>query len=142
MRTPRINGPGIVTILALVAGWEALVRSGEVKFDYLPAPSGIIVAWGGLIASGEMFAQTLHTLESILIGWTVAAAIGIGLGISLGLSPFLRRWLLASLEVLRPLPAIAFLPLAILHNTDRHCHRPCYWKVPTCRKKQRQGSLF
>jgi ABC-type nitrate/sulfonate/bicarbonate transport system permease component len=53
-------------------------------------------------------------VESILIGWTAAAAIGIGLGLALGLSPLLRRWSLASFEVLRPLPAIAFLPLALL----------------------------
>jgi len=64
--------------------------------------------------SGELFSQALHTVESILIGWTVAAAIGIGLGLALGLSPLLRRWSLASFEVLRPLPAIAFLPLALL----------------------------
>ena len=42
------------------------------------------------------------------------AAIGIGLGLALGFSPLLRRYSLASFEVLRPLPAIAFLPLALL----------------------------
>ena len=61
-----------------------------------------------------MFVQTQHTLISILVGWTVATVIGIGLGLTLGLSPWLRRWSLASFEVLRPLPAIAFLPLALL----------------------------
>src|SRR6478752_2817074 len=96
MRTSRFNIPGLATILVLLAGWEVLVRSGAAKFDYLPAPSGILLASGSLI------------------GWTVAAAIGIGLGLALGLSPLLRRWSLASFEVLRPLPAIAFLPLALL----------------------------
>ena len=100
--------------MVLLAGWEVLVRSGAVTFDYLPAPSGILLASGSLIASGELFSQALHTVESILIGWTAAAAIGIGLGLALGLSPLLRRWSLASFEVLRPLPAIAFLPLALL----------------------------
>lgn len=103
-----------MTILGLLAGWEVLVRSGAVTFDYLPAPSGILLASGSLIASGELFSQALHTVELILIGWTAAAAIGIGLGLALGLSPLLRRWSLASFEVLRPLPAIAFLPLALL----------------------------
>jgi sulfonate transport system permease protein len=114
MRIPRFNTPGLLTIAVLLVGWESLVRSGAVKFDYLPAPSGIFLAWVALIASGEMFAQTLHTLASVLIGWTVAVMIGIGLGLALGLSPSLRRWSLASFEVLRPLPAIAFLPLALL----------------------------
>ena len=114
MRISKFNIPGLVTILVLLAGWEVLVRSGAAKFDYLPAPSGILLASGSLIVSGELFSQALHTVESILIGWTVAAAIGIGLGLALGLSPLLRRWSLASFEVLRPLPAIAFLPLALL----------------------------
>src|SRR5215467_2259418 len=114
MRTTKFNTPGLLTILILLGGWEIMVRSGAVKFDYLPAPSGIFVAWGSLIASGEMLAQTAHTVQSIAIGWTVAATIGIGFGLLLGLSPFARRWSLASFELLRPLPAIAFLPLALL----------------------------
>ena len=70
MRTSKFNIPGLVTILVLLAGWEVLVRSGAAKFDYLPAPSGILLASGSLIVSGELFSQALHTVESILIGWT------------------------------------------------------------------------
>ena len=114
MRRPKINGPGAATLLVLVVAWEALVRYHVLDFEYLPAPSEIVAAWIPLIASGEMFQQTLHTFIAVMIGWSVAAALGVGLGIALGLSPFLRRWSLASFEVLRPLPAIAFLPLALL----------------------------
>lgn len=114
MHNTKFNTPGLLTILILLAGWEIVVRTGAVKFDYMPAPSGIFLAWGSLIASGEMLAQTAHTVQSIAIGWTVAAVIGIGLGLLLGLSPFVRSWSLASFELLRPLPAIAFLPLALL----------------------------
>jgi ABC-type nitrate/sulfonate/bicarbonate transport system permease component len=114
MRTIKFNAPGLLTILVVLCAWEIVVRAGVVKFDYLPAPSGIFVAWGSLIVSGEMLLQTIHTIQSIAIGWSVAAAIGIGLGLLLGLSLFIRRWSLTSFELLRPLPAIAFLPLALL----------------------------
>ncbi|HEY7973440.1 MAG TPA: ABC transporter permease subunit [Xanthobacteraceae bacterium] len=114
MRAPRLNLPGLATIAVVLAVWEAAARCGFLPFDYLPMPSEIFLAWGDLIASGEMFVQTLHTVESIIIGWTIAVAIGIGLGLALGLSPQMRRWSLASFEILRPLPAIAFLPLALL----------------------------
>ena len=50
----------------------------------------------------------------MLIGWTIANVIGIGLGLVLGFSAFARRYILASLEVLRPMPIVAFLPLALL----------------------------
>lgn len=101
-------------LVTLALLWEAAVRFKLIEFEYLPAPSGILAAWGGLIASGEMLDQTLHTFYAVAIGWTVATALGVGLGIILGLSATVRKWSLASFEMLRPLPAIAFLPLALL----------------------------
>jgi sulfonate transport system permease protein len=114
MRADRINIPGIVTLLLVAAVWEASVRMGFVTFEYLPAPSAIAVAFAGIVRSGELFTNTAHTLGSVLIGWVLAGLIGGVLGLIFGLSRFARRWFLASLEVLRPLPAIAFLPVALL----------------------------
>jgi ABC-type nitrate/sulfonate/bicarbonate transport system permease component len=112
--TASFNIPGTLTLLAAVAGWEAAVRTGLLTFEYLPAPSAIVVAFGAIVRSGELLAATLHTLRSILIGWLSAGLIGFALGLIFGLSGFARRWFLATLEVLRPLPAIAFLPVALL----------------------------
>ncbi|HEX4407827.1 MAG TPA: ABC transporter permease subunit [Xanthobacteraceae bacterium] len=110
----KLNIPGTLTLLALVALWEVAVRGGAVTFDYLPAPSAIAVAFVGIVRSGELLTATLHTLGSVLIGWVLALVIGGALGLLFGLSAFARRWFLATLEVLRPLPAIAFLPVALL----------------------------
>jgi len=109
-----VNIPGTLTILAIALAWELAVRSGAVAFDYLPPPSAILATWGGMLASGEMIEPTLHTLWSVLIGWFIASIVGMGLGLALGFSAFARRYFQASLEVLRPLPAVAFLPLALL----------------------------
>jgi sulfonate transport system permease protein len=114
MRTTAINIPGIATLAAVALAWELAVRTGLVTFEYLPAPSAIAVAFVGIVRSGELLANTAHTLRSILIGWLLALLIGGALGLIFGLSRFGRRYFLASLEVLRPLPAIAFLPVALL----------------------------
>jgi len=114
MRPSFLNIPGTLTLLAVAAAWEASVQSGAVTFEYLPAPSGIIIALVDLVSSGELAANTAHTMRSVLIGWILSIAIGSGLGLLFGLSAFARRYFLASLEVLRPLPAIAFLPVALL----------------------------
>jgi len=112
---PRwVNIPGTLTLLACVAAWEGAIQSGLVTFDYLPAPSGILVAFLELVRSGELLTNTTHTLRSIVLGWIAASAIGLALGLIFGLSPLVRRYCLASIEVLRPLPAIAFLPAALL----------------------------
>jgi len=109
-----INVPGLLTIAVVLGLWEAAVQSGQVTFDYLPRPSGIIAALAGLARSGQLLIDVAHTLRSVLIGWSVASAIGIGLGLSLGLSDRARRYGMATVEVLRPMPGIAFLPLALL----------------------------
>lgn len=114
MREGRLNLPGLALIAALLAAWEIAIRSGAVAFDYLPAPSAIAAAGWRLIVSGQLETNAAHTLGSVLAGWLLASAIGIALGLLLGLSAGARRYVQASLEILRPLPGIAFLPVALL----------------------------
>jgi sulfonate transport system permease protein len=110
----HINIPGLLTIGVILALWEGAVDTGLITFDYFPAPSAIGVAFAHIVGSGKLFVETLHTLNSMLIGWVIACLLGIGLGLTLGLSPVFRRYSMATFEVLRPMPAIAFLPLALL----------------------------
>jgi ABC-type nitrate/sulfonate/bicarbonate transport system permease component len=110
----RPNIAGLATLAACVLAWETSIRAGVLQYQYLPAPSTIVVGAGELIASGELLDATLHTLESVFLGWTVAVAAGVSLGLLLGSSPLLRRYALATIEVLRPMPAIAFVPVALL----------------------------
>jgi len=110
----NVNWAGALTLLAVAGIWELAARSGAITFEFLPAPSGIFAAGLTLLVSGELLVATAHTLWAVVIGWLIACAIGISLGLLLGLSPFARRYFQTSLEVLRPLPAIAFLPVALL----------------------------
>jgi sulfonate transport system permease protein len=94
--------------------WEAAIRAGVLDYQYLPAPSAIIRGAGELAASGELADATLQTLASVFLGWASAVAAGVSLGLLLGAAPAARRWSLATIEVLRPMPAIAFVPVALL----------------------------
>ena len=58
MRADRINIPGIATLLAMAAAWEASARTGLLTFEYLPAPSAIALAFIGIVRSGELAANT------------------------------------------------------------------------------------
>jgi ABC-type nitrate/sulfonate/bicarbonate transport system permease component len=110
----RINWPGLATIVLAFLLWEMLLRAGFAQYQNLPAPSAIA---GGLVeiaASGQLLADTLHTLRSVLVGWGAALLAGVVLGLLLGVSRTLRRYCLASIEVLRPMPGIAFAPVALL----------------------------
>lgn len=110
----RFNLSGTVTIIVVLAIWEIAVRGGLVTFEYLPAPTAIIAAAWGLLLSGELVAQTAHTIGAVLLGWLIACAGGLTLGLLLGFSRTAKRYVEATLELLRPLPGIAFLPVALL----------------------------
>jgi ABC-type nitrate/sulfonate/bicarbonate transport system permease component len=109
-----VNLPGLLTAATFIALWELAVRSGMVQYEYLPAPSAIAGGLGTLAASGQLAVDTWHTLQAVLLGWAIAALLGVSLGLSMGTSATFRRYSLATVEVLRPMPGIAFVPVALL----------------------------
>lgn len=110
----RINLLGLGTIVLVLAVWEIALRSGFAQYQNLPAPSAIAVGLVEIVRSGKLLEDTAHTMLSVLVGWTVALALGVILGLLLGRSATIRRYTLASIEVLRPMPGIAFAPVALL----------------------------
>ena len=90
--------------------WEVAVRSGLLEYEYLPAPSAIGRGLAELAKDGTLAPDMAHTLISVAIGWAVAIAVGTSLQSLLGLSPTARRYSLASIEILRPMPGVAFAP--------------------------------
>ena len=103
-----INWPGTAVFVFVGIAWEAAVRSGLLEYEYLPAPSAIGLGFGELAGQGILAPDIAHTL------WTAAIVLGISLGFLLGLSPTARRYSLASIEVLRPMPGVAFAPVGLL----------------------------
>jgi ABC-type nitrate/sulfonate/bicarbonate transport system permease component len=110
----RINWLGLATIALGFALWEIALRAGFAQYQNLPTPSAIAFGLVEIMRNGQLLADTSHTLLPVLVGWLAAVAMGVVLGLMLGASPMLRRYSLASIEVLRPMPGIAFAPVALL----------------------------
>lgn len=110
----RFNLPGILALVALVAAWQIVVATGLVSSDSLPEPSSVAAAAGSLIASGPLLSALGHTVLLTVLGWLIASVIGTIVGLALGLSRTGWRYSMASFEVLRALPGISFVPLAIV----------------------------
>jgi sulfonate transport system permease protein len=101
--------------MAALAGlWEVVVRTRLLDYQFLPAPSAVAVAAGHLVSSGAMAGDVLHTTRVTLVGWLLASALGIGLGLVLGLSDRAWRWSMASIEILRAVPPVTLVPVALL----------------------------
>jgi sulfonate transport system permease protein len=81
---------------------------------YLPGPDR---TWNALLrgfASGALSDQLWQTVQRMLLGWLVASLVGVAIGAAIGLSPPARAYLGPTLEFMRPLPASAVIPLAIV----------------------------
>lgn len=110
----RINVTGVAVFVLGLLLWEGAVRSGLLAFDYLPPPSTVAAGLGELVRSGELGVALPHTLTVAVAGWATAGLVGIAAGAVLGLVRPVWQYTMASLEALRALPIVAFVPVAVL----------------------------
>jgi len=100
--------------VAIVALWEVLCRANLIRVIALPAPSTVAVTLWGLCASGELFVHIGASLLRVLEGFAGAAVLGLVLGVAVGISATFARITDLIIQILRPIPPIAWIPLAIL----------------------------
>jgi NitT/TauT family transport system permease protein len=112
-RAARIARSVIVPV-AVLALWEVLSRAGVFSPLVLPAPSRVVVRWWDYAASGEMLQDVVGSLTRVLGGFAIGAGLALPVGLLMGARDWVHDLLNPLLQVLRPIPPIAFIPLAIL----------------------------
>jgi len=109
--------PPFVRKLAGLVGfllvWEAASRLGLVDARVLPPPSQVLLRFALLFTDQRFVADVISTVLSWLIALLCATVVGVGLGMLFGSVPALRLISMPVVEFLRPLPAVALIPLAI-----------------------------
>lgn len=113
-RPRSLNLSGLSVVLAVLAVWEVAVVTGALRYAYLPAPHEIFSAGAELFAEGRLPADALHTVGVTLAAWAVALLVGTAVGVLMGLWRPARALLSTSVDVLRTLPVVAFVPVAVL----------------------------
>lgn len=81
---------------------------------FIPTPSVVATGAYELVQSGELWRNLALTLSRTLAGFIIAAVIGIAFGLFLGYSRAARPYFMPTIEVLRAIPGVALLPLAVL----------------------------
>jgi sulfonate transport system permease protein len=105
---------GWIIPLTLALGWEAIVRAGIASGRLMPPPSRLIETAAALIRTGELQTHTLATLTRVLLGFGIGGALGTVMGMLTGASPLARRLLDPSIQALRSVPSLAWVPIFIL----------------------------
>ena len=111
----RLAGPALGLLpVVLALGWEIAVRAGLSTGRLVPPPSVIIQTFVQLAKGGELQNHALATLTRVLLGFGAGVIAGTVAGALTGYSAFASRLLDPTLQALRAIPSIAWVPLFIL----------------------------
>lgn len=105
---------GFVLPVVLAILWEGLVAAGIANGRLMPPPSVVGRTLWGLAASGELLTHASATLWRVAAGFGLGALAGTVLGAVTGALPVARSLLDPTLQALRAIPSIAWVPLFIL----------------------------
>ena len=105
---------GLLLPLGLALGWELAVRAGLSNGRLVPPPSRIYEEFAELARSGELLRHVIATLLRVAAGFGLGTAVGTLLGAVAGYSTLVRQLIDPSLQGMRAVPSIAWIPLFIL----------------------------
>ncbi|MEP0917869.1 ABC transporter permease [Leptolyngbya sp. DQ-M1] len=88
-----------------------------INFSFLPSPLEVLGATVKFFSSNPMMHLQASVMR-VLLGYAIAAVLGISLGIVIGWFQKIEDLVFLPLEILRPIPAVAWIPLAILMFPD------------------------
>src|SRR5580692_12959349 len=115
----RRTAIGFATLAVLVLLWFALTTwTGIVSAGRFPSPADF---WFSLVqittrgyAGGELLTHALHSLALVVVGFLVAVTTGVPLGLWMGWSRRAEAAINPVFLIIRPIPPLAWIPLAIL----------------------------
>lgn len=102
----------VILFLSFFLMWEYAGRTGLVNKYLLPAPSSIMQS--ELFADWKFVDHILSSLQRVLVGYSIATVSAISLAFMVGLNRHARFYGMPFLSLIRPVPPIAWIPIAIL----------------------------
>jgi ABC-type nitrate/sulfonate/bicarbonate transport system permease component len=114
---PRALGLKLLALLfaaALIGLWQMAADARLVSPVFFPSPQRTLAALVAMEERGDLWRPMAATALRMFYGWVLASLLGVLLGAAIARSGPARAYLEPILEYLRPLPASAIIPPAIL----------------------------
>ncbi|TBU93284.1 ABC transporter permease [Stutzerimonas kirkiae] len=105
---------GLILPLALAIGWEFVVRAGWAEGRLMPPPRRILATLADLASSGELWGHIGYTLWRVGTGFLIGSVAAIVIGALAGYYGLVRALIDPSIQALRAIPSLAWVPLFIL----------------------------
>jgi NitT/TauT family transport system permease protein len=127
----RQAGVGLIVPALLIALWQASAMLGWVNPQVLPSPVAVVQKWiayllplqpydpaaGSWLAwavSGELIVDSIGSLYRVVVGFLIGAGLALPLGLAMGASQRVYDWFNVLVQMVRPIPPIAYIPLSML----------------------------
>ncbi|MFL5928304.1 MAG: ABC transporter permease [Gaiellaceae bacterium] len=104
----------VLSVVAALALWELVTRTGLIAERDLPAMTTCVRTLWHLVQTGAFWHQLLLTVRGWALGLGVATVLAVPIGIILGSSDLAGRAFRVPIEFLRPIPSAALIPLLFL----------------------------
>lgn len=113
IHTQKIKEKGIqiAVLAAMLMFWEFAVRLNPGTL--VPRPIDCFTALFELASEGILFTDLFASLGRVSVGFAIAVFFGLSIGFLLGLTPFLKKSVIGIFELFRPIPPIAWIPMAV-----------------------------
>jgi NitT/TauT family transport system permease protein len=85
-----------------------------VRFENVPTPLSVAEAFVTHLCESSFYLHIAASLKRIAVSYALATGVGVLLGVAMGRSNIIRDIASPYIEILRPIPAVAWIPLAIL----------------------------
>lgn len=111
LRDSRISGVALIAALLLLWQFSAVY---VVETPTWPPVTQILEAWYENLVDGTLLRHLLATLWRQMLGYGIAVVLGVGVGLAMGYFRPLYNLFEPLVEVLRPIPGPAYLPVLVL----------------------------
>lgn len=102
-------------VLAVMVGlWQLAAHQELISPVFFPAPTRSFSSLWEQLGTSDFWNAFRHTLSRMAMGFVTASVVGVALGALIGLSPRVRAYIEPTLELIRPLPASAMVPVFVL----------------------------
>ena len=122
---------GLIVPVIIVAAWQLMSSLGWIDPRKMPSPWGVAHRWYEYLApaepyspaagnwliwlfSGELVRDTISSMYRVVVGFLIGAGLALPLGLLMGASNRIHAWTNLMIQVIRPIPPIAYIPVAML----------------------------
>ncbi|MFS8036456.1 ABC transporter permease [Xanthobacter sp. AM11] len=120
----KLNAPmiratllGALSIGLFILAWHVLTTNRMVlyvRFVNVPSPEQVLESAATAFSTGAFMEHIIISCRRIFFGFALATAVAVPLGLLMGRYALLKEFIFPVSEVLRPIPAIAWVPMSIM----------------------------